>query len=200
MAHSELYPTLAAVVLSQINRYRVLLGARFYRQTAQTFTDTLRAQLLRFLTSARASRIEAAQADLLAANLTFNDAHRELIYQVHQTFYRLLNASGQEDAALASLVNAQNVQRAAGERLKNGSATLPDVLEARSATEQAEYGPQSVLGAEEIARGDLATALGASETLSIQVPPLDQIATPESIGDTVDQEIDRAPHITLTNG
>src|SRR5581483_6117458 len=67
-----------------------------------------------------------------------------------------------------------------------------DVLEARSATAQAEYDLQSVLGAQEIARGDLATALGTSATVVIRVQPLDQIPTPESIGDTVDQAIDRA--------
>jgi outer membrane protein len=45
-------------------------------------------------------------------------------------------------------VNAQNVQQAAEERLRNGLATLPDVLEARSATAQAKYDLQAVLGAE----------------------------------------------------
>jgi hypothetical protein len=35
-------------------------------------------------------------------------------------------------------VNAQAVQQAAGARLQNGLATLPDVLEARSATAQAQ--------------------------------------------------------------
>ena len=36
--------------------------------------------------------------------------------------------------ARASLANTQAVQQAAGERLHDGLATLPDVLEARSAT------------------------------------------------------------------
>jgi outer membrane protein len=88
---------------------------------------------------------------------------------VQQAYYRLLNASGQEDAARASLANAQAVQQAAEERLKNGLATLPDVFEARSATAQAEYDLQAVLGAEEIARGDLATSLGTSATATILV-------------------------------
>ena len=48
------------------------------------------------------------------------------------------------------------------------------------------------VGAEEIARGDLATAVGASATAFIHVQPLDQVPTPESIGDTVDQAINRA--------
>ena len=76
--------------------------------------------------------------------------------------------------------------------MKNGLATLPDVLEARSAAAQAEYDLQAVLGAEEIARGDLATALGTSATTTISVQPLNQVPTAESIADAVDQAINRA--------
>ncbi len=104
----------------------------------------------------------------------------------------MLNFVGQEDAARASLANAQAVQQAAEDRLANGLATLPDVLEARSATAQAEYDLQSVLGSEEIARGDLATAIGTSATTFIRTQPLDQLATPDSLDDSVEQAISRA--------
>ena len=192
VARSELYPTLAAVALSRTNRSPILFGTRFYRQTVQGFEGTLDLSYTIFDFGARAGRIDAARAQLLAANFAFNDTHRRIIYQVEQAYYRLLNTSGQEEAARASLTNAQTVQQDAEDRLKNGLATLPDVLEARSATAQAEYDLQAVLGAEEVARGDLATALGTSATVTIQVQPLNQVPTPESIGDTVDQAINRA--------
>jgi len=89
-------------------------------------------------------------------------------------------------------VNAQSVQQAAEERLRNGLATLPDVLEARSATVQAQYDLQAVLGAEEIARGDLATALGAPASKRFRVQPLSEVPATESIADTVEQAIHRA--------
>jgi outer membrane protein len=104
----------------------------------------------------------------------------------------LLNASGQEAAARASLANAQAVQQAAEERLRDGLATLPDVLEARSATAQAQYDLQAVLGAEQFARADLATALGASAATVIRVQPLSELPTPESVGDSVNEAIDHA--------
>jgi outer membrane protein len=141
---------------------------------------------------ARAGRIDAARAEVLAANFAFNDAHRKIIYEVEQAYYLLLNASGQEDAARASLVNAQNVQQAAEDRLKQGLATLPDVLEARSVTAQSQFELQAVVGAKEIARGNLATALGASPTTMIQVQPINILPTPDSISDTVNQAINRA--------
>jgi outer membrane protein len=141
---------------------------------------------------ARSGRINEAKAQLLADNFAFNDTHRQVVYQVQQSYYRLLNSMGREDAARASLSNAQAVQQASEERLAHGLATLPDVLEARSATAQAELDLQAIIGAEQIARGDLATAVGAFATSVIRVQSLDQIPTPEAIGDTVDQAINRA--------
>jgi outer membrane protein len=192
VARSELYPTVAAVALSETNRSEVLLASRFYRQTVESFGGALDLNYTIFDFGGRAARIAAARADLFAANFAFNDTHRKIIFEVTEAYDRLLNAVGQEEAARASLKNAQAVQQAAEERLKNGLATVPDVLEARSAAAQAQYDLQTALGAEKNTRGDLATALGARATDAIRVQPIDQLVIPESIGDSVDQAIDHA--------
>lgn len=192
IARSEFYPTLTAAALAQTDRHEILSGKRFYRQTIQNFQAVLDLNYTILDFGGRSGRINAAKAEVLAANFGFNDAHRIVIYRVEEAYYRLLNAAGQEDAAQASFSNARAVQQAAEERLNNGMATLPDVLEARSATAQAEYELQAVLGAEEIAKGNLATALGALPTAKIHVQPLEDLPAPGSIGETVDQTIDRA--------
>jgi outer membrane protein TolC len=192
IARSELFPTLAAAALSQTSREETYLGTLFYRQTFQDFQVALDLNYTVFDFGARAGRIDAARGEVLAANFEFNDTHRRVIYEVEQAYYQLLNASGQEDAARASLSNAQAVQQSAEERLKNGLATLPDVLEARSATAQAEYELQAVLGAEEIAQGNLATALGTSPTEAIHVETLKELPTPNAVGDSVELAINRA--------
>jgi len=192
IARSELFPTLAAAALSQTSREETYLGTLFYRQTFQDFQVALDLNYTVFDFGARAGRIDATRGEVLAANFEFNDTHRRVIFQVEQAYYQLLNASGQEDAARASLSNAQAVQQSAEERLKNGLATLPDVLEARSATAQAEYELQAVLGAEEIAQGNLATALGTSPTEAIHVETLKELPTPNSVGDSVELAINRA--------
>jgi outer membrane protein TolC len=192
IARSELFPTLAAAALSQTSREETYLGTLFYRQTFQDFQVALDLNYTVFDFGARAGRIDAARGEVLAANFEFNDTHRRVIFQVEQAYYQLLNASGQEDAARASLSNAQAVQQSAEERLKNGLATLPDVLEARSATAQAEYELQAVLGAEEIAQGNLATALGTSPTEAIHVETLKELPTPNAVGDSVELAINRA--------
>ena len=192
ISRSELYPTLAAAALSQTQSGQAFLGNRFYGQTTQAFVLALDLNYTVFDFGARSGRIDAARARLLSANFAFNDIHRTVINQVQQAYYRLLSAMGQEDAAQASLTNAKSVQQAAEERLNNGLATLPDLLEARSATAQAEYDLQAVVGAEEIAGGDLATAVGTSASIAIKVQPLDQLPTPDSIGETVEQAMNQA--------
>jgi outer membrane protein TolC len=192
VARSELYPTLTATALAQADRSDVLIQNAFYRQ--ETRSAALAFDLTYMLVDfgGRAGRIDSARAQALAANFAFNDTHRKIIYQVSAAYYRLLDASGQEEGARASLANAQTVQRAAEERLQHGLATLPDVLEARSATAQADYQLQAVVGAREIARGDLAMALGAMPSIDLQLQPLTEILQPDSIGITVDEAMNHA--------
>jgi outer membrane protein len=192
IAKSELFPTIASVALTSLERKETGVGSRFYRQTIADFEISLEFTYTIFDFGARRGRINAESARLLTSNFSFNDVHRALIYNVSQAYYRVLNAAGQEEAAGANLVNAQAVQQAAEERLRNGLATLPDVLEARSATAQAQYDLQAVLGAEQIARGDLATLLGMAAATQIRVQPINELPAPDALSDTAEAAIHRA--------
>ena len=192
VARSELYPTLAAIALSSAERNELLAGSTFVRQNIETIRVAFDLSYTVFDFGARAGRIDAAKAELLAANFAFNDTHRNIIFRVQKAYYELLNASGQVIAARTSLTNAQTAQQAAEDRLKAGLGTLPDVLEARSATAQAELDLQSLIGAKDVAAGDLATALGVSPTIVIQVQSIDDLTIPTSLGDNVEVAIDRA--------
>lgn len=192
IAQSELYPALAALALSQVVRKEVLVDSYFFRQTVAAFGPELQLDYTLFDFGARTGRIAAARAELAAANFVFNDTHRKVIFEVADTYYRLLNAVGQVDAAEASLLNAKTVQEAAEQRLEHGLATLPDVLEARSATAQAEYDLQSARGVAEIAHGDLAASLGVSPTVSIRVQPLDELPAPDLKDDSIEQLLNSA--------
>jgi outer membrane protein len=130
VARGELFPILGAVAVSETARQEILFGDRFNGQVLQTFQMELDLNYTLFDFGARTGRINAAKPQLLAANFVFNDTHRQVIYQVQQAYYRLLSSMGQEDAARASLSNAEAVQRAAEQRLAHGLATQPDVLEA----------------------------------------------------------------------
>ncbi len=191
IAKSEWYPVLGALAAGEVGRDALLINTNYLRQTTSTseLAVTLNYAILDF---GRSPRIQQAAAQLLASDFGFNDTHRKVIYQVEQAYYRVLSTAAQQQAAEANLANAQAVQSAAEDRLTNGLATRPDVLEARSATAQAQFDLQSAIGSYEIARGDLAAALGTSAFVAVKVEPVTSLNTPESVDDTVEQLIERA--------
>jgi outer membrane protein len=192
IARSSLYPTLTAVALAVSLRTAALIGEYYHRQTEGIFEPILHVEYLVFDVGGRSGEIDAAKANLLASYLEFNDTHRRIIYQVAEAYYRLLNAQGQRESAESSLENAQAVEEDAKARLENGLATKPDELEATAARAQADFDLQAAIGAVDIARGDLATALGIDPGTTFTVEDIDQLKLPSSIADSVDEEMNRA--------
>jgi len=191
IAKSDWYPVLSAIAAGDVGRFAILFDTNFIRQTVSTSDLALQLNYT-ILDFGRSARVQSAAAQLLAADFGFNDAHRRVIYQVEEAYYRVLSTASQEQATQANLANAQAVQQAAQDRLDHGLATRPDLLEAQSATAQAQFDLQSAIGAQEIARGDLAAALGTSATVSIKVEPFTSLTMPDSVEDSVEQLITRA--------
>ncbi len=181
VSKASLYPTLAALALADTNRGQLFFSPNYYRQTSGTFSPALVVDYTIFDFGRRLQEMAISRSNLLAANFLFNDTHRKIIFQVMAAYYRVLNSKGQEDAQEANLKNAQTVQDAAEARLHEGLATLPDVLEARSATAQADYDLQAAIGATEIAHGDLANALGISPTSQFQVESIQNLTIPQEL-------------------
>ena len=192
IARAAFYPTITAVALAATDRVATLIGEFFHRQTIGVFEPTLHVEYLVFDFGGRTGAVDIAKANLLIANLEFNNTHRQLIFKVSSAYYRLLNAKGQREAAEVSLKNAQAVEEDAQSRLDNGLATKPDVLEASSARAQSDYDLQAAIGAEDIAHGDLATSLGLPPETTFQVQDIHELPTPTAMADSVEQEIDRA--------
>jgi outer membrane protein len=192
IARSAFYPTMSAVVLGISLREASLIGEYFHRQTLGVFEPVLHVEYLVFDLGGRTGAIDAAKANLLAADLVFNDTHRHIIFQVASAYYRLLNAEGQRDAADVSLDNAKAVEEDASARLANGLATKPDQMEAAAARAQSDYDLQAAIGAVEIARGDLATAIGLPPNTMIKVQGIDELKLPQDVAASVDQEMQLA--------
>src|SRR6185295_3313085 len=96
VARSELYPTLAAAALARANRSDVLVENTFVREQIRSVALTFDLTYMVIDFGGRAGRIDSARAETLAANFAFSDIHRQVIFQVSDAYYRLLNASGQE--------------------------------------------------------------------------------------------------------
>jgi len=191
IANSALFPTIAAMASASINQYSLFFG-KFYHEDTTLFPATLNLSYTVLDFGARGARIDAAKANLLAADFAFNDTHRRIIFNVAEAYYQLLEAQGQEDAAQATLKDAQTVQDAIEAKLTNGFATLPDTLEARAATAQARYELASIRGLEESARGALATAMGVSPAVTFRIEDVTKVPIAESIEDPVQTVMERA--------
>jgi outer membrane protein len=192
IARSALYPTMSAVAVAVSLRTATLIGEFYHRQTEGIFEPVLHVEYLVFDLGGRSGEIDEAKANLLASDLAFNDTHRRIIDEVASAYYRFLNAEGQHEAAEVSLENAKTVEEDAEARLANGLATKPDQLEATAARAQAEYDLQATVGAVDIARGDLATAIGIAPGTALKVEGIEKLKLPSSIADSVDEEIRRA--------
>jgi outer membrane protein len=191
IARSALFPTLAAVASASVNQYSLFFG-KFYHEDTALFPAIASLSYTVFDFGSRRAKIDQAQANLLAADFSFNDTHRRIIFRVSEAYYRLLDALGQEDAAQATLTDAQTVQQAMEARLASGLATLPDVLEARAAAAQAQYELASIQGLEAIARGVLATVVGASPIGVFHVEDVSKASIPEGAEEPIDIIVERA--------
>jgi outer membrane protein TolC len=192
IAKSALYPTMAVVALGSTVRQAALIGEFFHRQTLGLFEPSLYVEYLIFDVGGRSGAIDVAKANLLASDLAFNDTHRKIIFQVASSYYRLLNAEGQREAAEVSLRNAQTVEEDVQSRLENGLATKPDQLEATAARAQSDFDLQAAIGNVDIARGNLLTQLGLPPESALQVQGIDELTMPSALAESVDQEINRA--------
>ena len=190
VSRAALFPTLAVAAVAQQTRDRVLFGNAFFLQNISSVLPVLTIYYS-ILDFGRRATIETAEANVLAADFSFNNTHRQIIYSVATAFFHLNSAIAQAGAAEATLLNAQTVQSAVEARLNNGLATLPDVLQARSATAQAAYDLETVRGVQRLAHGELADALGVRPTEEFSIESLNFVPTP-ALSDSADAFINRA--------
>jgi outer membrane protein len=192
IARSAYFPTLTAAVYAASLRQPALYDGYFHRQTIALYQPTLSVEYLIFDLGGRAGAVDVAKANLIVANLAFNDTHRRLIYDISAAYFRLLNATGQREATEVSLKNAETVEADANARLMQGLATRPDLLEADAARAQADFDLQAAVGAEAIALGHLATLMGLPSETDLKVQSLSELSIPSAMGDSLDDEIVKA--------
>lgn len=191
IARSALFPTVAVLASASLSQYSLFV-TRFYHEDLDTFPASLSLYYTILDFGARSSNLDRTKGNLLAADFAFNDTHRRVIFQVVEAYYQLLDAISQEEAARATLTDAQSVQQAIEARLANGLATLPDVFEARAATAQAQYELASIRGLEDIAQGTLATVLGAAPESSFQIEDTSKTPLPEAVKEPIEAIMARA--------
>ncbi|HEY2124455.1 MAG TPA: TolC family protein, partial [Chthoniobacterales bacterium] len=171
---SAYYPILAAVATFAgeriINPFPKPLATLGYTTVeAGLVQPGVTLQYLLFDSGARKARVDAATAETIAAGARFIQTNQDVAFRVTTAYYKLLTAQERLQAAEETLKTAQTTQDAAEARLKNGRATLPDVLNARAETSQAVFDRESADGDQKVARVELTEAIGVEPSADISI-------------------------------
>lgn len=131
---------------------------------------------------ADSSRAEAIEYRLLAANLSQNRVLQEIVFQVEQSYYRLLGLDLLTRVNELALKNMRTALDAAQRRRESGLATVADVYRTETQVAQAEVNLTRNRGEVQKARGQLAAAVGLpiNQKISIQtftdLPPIREMS------------------------
>jgi outer membrane protein len=197
VSKSEYYPVLTGLVVSanqrSINPFPEPIAPRGYTMVeASVAQPEIALDYLLFDFGKREATIDASKAEALAAGANFIRENQEVAFQVASDYYKLVTAQERLQAARETLKTAQTTQDAAEDRLKNGRATMPDVLNARAETSQSVFDLESADGDEQIARVTLAEDLGVEPSPNIVIDAQRNAPLPESLTLSIDDLIERA--------
>jgi TolC family type I secretion outer membrane protein len=157
-----------------------------------TYGPTVAATWLLFDSGGRAADVEQATRALYAANWTHNAAIQDVVLQIASAYYQYLNAKALVIARQANLDEARRSLDSAQERHRAGVATIADVLQAKTSVSQAELDLQDTEGQVQIIRGALATAVGVSANIPVDVGDLPEDLPLDMVQKTVDELIAKA--------
>ena len=142
--------------------------------TASGSISAISLQWLLFDFGERSAIVEAVDQGTVVANILFTAAHQKLIHDVSLTFYAYSAARSRASSADRSLQDAQDVQRAAENRYKQGVGTVIEVAQTRQATAQARLAQIQAEGAAQDASITLMAAMG--------IPPLTKLKIADVTG------------------
>jgi len=140
----------------------------------------------------RSGAIESARQALLSADWTHNATLANVVLQAEVAFYNYVASGALLASQRASVKDAEANLAAADARREVGTATIADVLQARTALSQARLALDTLEGSRLSARGALAVALGYPASLPYDV---DSVSSPRpiaAVADSVQAIIDRA--------
>ncbi|MCU1244228.1 MAG: outer rane efflux protein [Acidobacteria bacterium] len=184
-ARSLLYPEVDATVS---------LSRQDSGQTAAstTFGPSLALSYLLFDFGGRASEIEQARQSLIAADYSHNQALQDVVFQVAQSWYGVLETKALLAAQEATINERHTSLDAANARHNAGVATIADVLQAQTAFSQAQLSYETFQGNLRTFEGTLATVLGLPPTTPLTLGELPSELPLDQVTSTVDILISQA--------
>lgn len=144
---------------------------------------------------ARSDQVRSAEFRLLAANLSQNRTLQDIVYQVEQSYYRVLGLDAVVHVFELSLNNFQTALEAARRRRESGLATVADVYRAETQVAQAELNLTRSRGELQKARGQLASAVGLPVNGTLQIQPLNEFPQVGPVTAGISDLLDRAKNV-----
>jgi len=196
VAKSAYFPVLAGIAAfgdqRSISPFPKPLAPRGYTMVEIPVVEPeITLQYLIFDFGKREGRVDEAAAQKIAAGANFIAANQQVAFRAAAAYYQLLTAQERLEAARQTLKTAQTTQDAAEDRMNNGRATMPDVLNARAETAQSLFDLESADGDEKIARVKLTEAVGAEPSPNITINGQKDTPLPQTLTLSIDSLIDR---------
>jgi outer membrane protein len=140
----------------------------------------------------RSGNIGAARNDLIAANFSHNATLQGVVLQIQTAYFQYVANRALLEAQRTTEREARTNLTAAEERNRVGVATIADVLQARTASSQAELAVQATEGDLQTSRGALALAVGLPANLPYDVDSAAGEVPVAVLADSVDTLIAKA--------
>ena len=198
IARSDYYPHLAALALGgdqrAIEPWPKPLGAPngYFLVDAPIAESAVEMRYNVYDFGRRAGSVEASKALRLAAAAVFQRVNQEVAFRVVTAYFNLITAQERLEASRQIVKTAQTTQDAAEAQLANGRSTLPDVLNARAATAQANYDLQASIGGVDTARVVLRETIGVEPSDAILVEQPTSLPLPAQVVESTASLVDKA--------
>ncbi len=192
LSQSAYYPLLTASAAASFEHGPAAVLTFVAPASAAEEEATLSLEWLLFDFGERRAGVAAARENLMLANVSFNAAHQQIVFDVTRHFYDLNIARQKLAVQESSLRAAQTVGEAAQARFDHGLATQTDLLQAQQQTAQAEYELESAQGDLSDAQVALVDSLGILPTTQLQVAEVSEKPFAENTDLTLEDLMNRA--------
>ena len=160
--------------------------------TQSVLNPSLNLSYLLFDFGGRSGNVGAARNELIAANFTHNATLQGVVLQIQSAYFQYVANRALLEAQRTTEREARTNLTAAEERHRVGVATIADVLQARTASSQAQLAVQAIEGDLQTSRGALALSLGLPANLPYDVDSAAGQVPVGVLADSVDTLIARA--------
>lgn len=194
MAEATYLPLITASAIGGIQNTTTPLpespgDVRSFDTTLKGASPSIALQWLVFDFGQREALVDAARQNAFAANVVFNGAHQQLIFDVTRAYYQYGAAVEALRIARQALSNSRAVQEAAEQRLAKGLATTVEVAQARQQTVQSELRRVTAEGQMRDAYQTLLAAMGVTATLKVKIDGIGKWRLPASLDRSIEPMI-----------